>query len=45
MAHLVLEEWKTLLDRWQPAIEIVDRDLTIRGLLEIYQRNAVQRPA
>jgi type III pantothenate kinase len=35
----------SIFDNATSAIEIVDRDLTIRGLLEIYQRNAVQRPA
>ena len=35
----------SIFDNATEVIEIVDRDLTIRGLLEIYQRNAKQRPA
>lgn len=35
----------SIFDNATDVIEIVDRDLTIRGLLEIYHRNAVQRPA
>jgi type III pantothenate kinase len=35
----------SIFDNATDVIEIVDRDLTIRGLLEIYQRNSKQRPA
>ena len=35
----------SIFDNATDVIEIVDRDLTIRGLLEIYNRNATQRPA
>jgi type III pantothenate kinase len=34
-----------IFDNATDAIDVIDRDLTIRGLLEIYQRNAKQRPA
>jgi type III pantothenate kinase len=35
----------SIFDNATDVIEVVDRDLTIRGLLEIYNRNAEQRPA